>query len=267
METLPLPAALASLALCAGLLWSLRGFFARKASPEAPPLKRALPDLLLPLLGFFIGTVLVAGAYALMKGAGEESPPPLTLFALTAAVQAAVVGIVIFVARERGATWAHFGVHGREAGRGIQLGFLMYLVVLPGIAGAGSLWGPLVERWQEKEAVQEVALQLQAIQGAERVPAFLLAAVLIPVLEEILFRGYFQNWAGALLGRRQGLLWTSVIFAFLHGLEPLAPLLVIAFGAGLLMHWSRNLWACMTLHVLNNSMATLVLFLAPETLP
>lgn len=99
------------------------------------------------------------------------------------------------------------------------------------------------------------------------------ACVAAPILEELLFRGLLQNmlragfrngFVGRLAGTRVadgfGIVLTAAIFAIAHGtLSGFPPLFVMGLAMGLLYARTNNLYASMTLHAINNIIATMAL--------
>ncbi len=99
---------------------------------------------------------------------------------------------------------------------------------------------------------------------------FLLACVLAPLVEEVLFRGLFFRYLrdrSAGLGRRRSVLISlaasGVVFAGIHpqNLVGLLPLFTLAAGMSLLREWRGSLVAPMTMHAVNNFLATTAMML------
>jgi membrane protease YdiL (CAAX protease family) len=84
-------------------------------------------------------------------------------------------------------------------------------------------------------------------------------AILAPLGEEMLFRGYIfgalRNWKGFL----PAAIITGVIFGAVHiGSSPIGyavPLAVFGFGLCALYQWTGSLYPCIALHALNNAFA------------
>ncbi|HEY1683234.1 MAG TPA: CPBP family intramembrane glutamic endopeptidase [Tepidisphaeraceae bacterium] len=84
------------------------------------------------------------------------------------------------------------------------------------------------------------------------------AAMLVPLAEELLFRGLLQTSlvylfcrqrAPSALARWLGVIITAAIFAAAHGVPAFfLPLFVLALGLGYLYERTGNLWACAFLH-------------------
>ena len=87
--------------------------------------------------------------------------------------------------------------------------------------------------------------------------AAVLAVLLAPLFEEILFRGMVQSVGVARLGRTRGVVLTALVFGAMHLAEPMSvpPLIVLGLGAGWLREASGSLWPAVLLHVLNNGLA------------
>jgi membrane protease YdiL (CAAX protease family) len=99
---------------------------------------------------------------------------------------------------------------------------------------------------------------------------FLLACILAPLVEEVLFRGLFFRYLRdrtAGLGRRRSVLASlvasGVVFAGIHpqNLVGLLPLFTLAAGMSLLREWRGSLVAPMTMHAVNNFLATTAMML------
>lgn len=93
--------------------------------------------------------------------------------------------------------------------------------------------------------------------------------ILVPILEELLFRGYFQTWAVGTLGRFFGVLMTALIFASFHyadkqgirNIQIIGTLFVLSLFLGYLKERQQSLWAPIGLHVAFNSIALTALLI------
>jgi membrane protease YdiL (CAAX protease family) len=77
--------------------------------------------------------------------------------------------------------------------------------------------------------------------------------IVVPLTEELLFRGIILNRWRSLFGPRAGVWLTAIAFALLHG--AFFPSLVFAVLLGHLYLRSRELWAAIGAHALNNAIA------------
>jgi membrane protease YdiL (CAAX protease family) len=100
----------------------------------------------------------------------------------------------------------------------------------------------------------------------------LYALLLAPIYEEIIFRGFIQNYLSRYLKPIVALSLTSLAFSFIHyhfgfGLSNLAGILsifVLSMFIGFLYQRTGSLIACMVLHSLNNCLAIIASIL-PST--
>lgn len=81
-------------------------------------------------------------------------------------------------------------------------------------------------------------------------------ALLVPVLEELFFRGIIHQGLEKRFGFIRGALLSSAIFALAH-VDPAVyfPIFVLGFGFALLLHKTRSLWPSIAGHFLVNIIA------------
>ena len=82
---------------------------------------------------------------------------------------------------------------------------------------------------------------------------YVLALVIIgPVLEESIYRGQFFTILRGQYGLVTGVLASTLVFAVMHGLEP------VAFVQGVLLalvyEYSGSIWGCIIVHIANNAL-------------
>lgn len=91
--------------------------------------------------------------------------------------------------------------------------------------------------------------------------------VIVPITEEILFRGFLQRWLVASVGRFFGIILAAFIFALFHfsplqqweNIELISSLFILALFLGYIYERQGSLWAPIGLHIFFN--ATSVLFI------
>lgn len=87
---------------------------------------------------------------------------------------------------------------------------------------------------------------------------FLTAAVIVPLWEEIYFRGYLMNWIQSKTGVFLTVLLTGLAFAIFHGVIILIPYyLVIGMCIAWLRIFHQNIWASILTHISFNSIIIL----------
>ena len=202
---------------------------------------------------------LVAGqaaAFAVVLAAGGRRAPE-AVDGLAAVAGAVVLFLIVWAVAHRGAnplTAATMGV--RRTAFWPALGWALAIMV--GVVAAESLYLLLSGAGAQEEAA--------AAGGQMGVGAALLlvlgVAVLVPIAEEVAFRGYLfpalTRWSGP---------WTAaVIAAILFGAahvlayppEVLPALTFFGFGACLLYWFTGSLLPCIGLHALNNGLVIAV---------
>jgi hypothetical protein len=102
---------------------------------------------------------------------------------------------------------------------------------------------------------------------------FILAVISIvifaPLIEETLFRGFFQTYIRRHLGSKQAILITSVCFALFHysagqglgNISIIIPLFVLSLFLGFVYEKQRSILASMSLHALFNIISVINLYL------
>ena len=97
--------------------------------------------------------------------------------------------------------------------------------------------------------------------------------IMVPLAEEMLFRGFFQNWIIQRIGRFKGILVTSLLFAGFHfsisqgwaNVELLLSLFVLSCYLGFIYERQRSLWAAAGLHMAFNAFSVGIILLQDQT--
>jgi membrane protease YdiL (CAAX protease family) len=93
--------------------------------------------------------------------------------------------------------------------------------------------------------------------------------LIVPIAEEILFRGFFQNWGVQKMGRFKGIIAASLLFASFHfsmsqdwtNIELLLSLFILSCYLGFVYERQRSLWASTALHSTFNAISVLIIML------
>ncbi len=116
------------------------------------------------------------------------------------------------------------------------------------------------EWWAGGPVQQEVVAGLRELPWPLPIPSFLLAVLVLPILEEVLFRGWLWGFLTSRkdFGPRRALLITTLAFTLAH--EPVAWLPIFFLGGVLgWMRWqSGKLRHVILLHVLYNGVGSLL---------
>jgi membrane protease YdiL (CAAX protease family) len=229
------------------------------ALPKGRPLPLSGSDLLLLLILSLLTVRVLIPLLGLLFGAGAN---PLLVSMLAIIVQSLVLsGFVLwFVVRRRGVSWAELGFVPLPSGwipKAILLAILaLPLVGLMNVAVQFMVGEPL-------ENPQLKALAPLGFSWFAMLSMLFLAAVVVPVVEEIVFRGVFYAWLRDRLAIAPALAINAVVFAAVHGIPALIPALAVV---GVLLAWayerSGSIWASIVLHGAFNGIMTIGLYLA-----
>lgn len=139
------------------------------------------------------------------------------------------------------------------------------LALGPALLLLGGAWGLALEQLGYSPEPQQVAEALLREQGWVQACAMIFVALLAPVLEEFVFRGWLLPLVGRGLswlrhGRSVALVATSLGFASMHADAPwaLPPLFIIGFVCGWLRFRSGSTWPGVLAHMGNNGIALAV---------
>jgi membrane protease YdiL (CAAX protease family) len=206
---------------------------------------------------FVISAMLAA---RLLGGEGVERALLVSFlaFALTAA----------FIARVAKKTEPEpaqsMGLSGALHLRGVVLGVTLYGLFFPALFGVSLLSPWLLERTLGEAGGQEVLLQIGALEGGSLTLALVLACLLQPLLEEVLFRGFLQPLLVQNFRERGGILLTSLAFAALHGAVAFLPVFCLSLLLGAIYLRTRSLLAVVAVHALHNSIVLTLFLNFPE---
>lgn len=90
---------------------------------------------------------------------------------------------------------------------------------------------------------------------------FIVAAIIAPIVEELLFRGLLYQWLRARTNVAVAVIASAAIFASAHVIPVLLPaLFAVGVVLALAFEWSKSLWVNITLHFMQNALAVCALF-------
>jgi membrane protease YdiL (CAAX protease family) len=99
------------------------------------------------------------------------------------------------------------------------------------------------------------------------VAVFLVAAVIAPIAEEIVFRGFFYRLLRKRLPTWAAVPISAAVFAVLHGIPVLIPMLFyLGVVFALVVEHTRSLYCSIILHAVQNAISLLVLFVTMTAL-
>ncbi len=101
---------------------------------------------------------------------------------------------------------------------------------------------------------------MEGIVRAEAIGVAVLAAVVVPVFEELVFRGWLQPLLSSAVGSARGLVVVAVAFTVIHDHGVWLPILVLAILLGVLRERTQSLWPCIAVHIVHNSLQVTLFF-------
>lgn len=208
--------------------------------------------------------LLLALVAALAKGAaaGANSTDTLSGLLASQAVLAAGGGLAIVLAARRARGLAGLGLAEPWPTVAPSALLVLYLPLFFVLVGLGGLWAHLC-RARGIDAQQEVMVEILALRSGALFVAMLVAVLLGPFLEELLFRGFLQPYLGQFMSAPAALVVSSALFAGLHGVVGV-PIFALSLLLGWLQQRTRCLWIPWSLHALHNGvMLALALALRP----
>ncbi|MDA1264150.1 MAG: CPBP family intramembrane metalloprotease [Planctomycetota bacterium] len=231
----------------------------KSGSPQGPMPERDLHprEVVLTILGFVFFTLVIAAG---LQGTGTklESLPVWASLALAAAAPAGVVLVSLVRARAYGGLEV-FGLRRGGNGRAVACGLLAYVLCAPFLWGTLMVWPWALEmiggRYEEQawgELIREAEQSIVVIA--------LLSAVIVPIVEELLFRGWLQPALRSVAEPWQAIVIQAALFAVLHDRGVLLPILVLALLLGYVRHATDRLAPCIAIHVVHNAVQVGLLF-------
>lgn len=140
----------------------------------------------------------------------------------------------------------------------------IYLASLPAFYGLAVLSKSILTWMREAELEQEVASLIQAGLAEHPLPILLFAVLIVPLMEEILFRGFLLELLSGAFGKVQGVVLSSAAFALLHGAAAALPIFGLALVLSLVKLRTRSLVACWFVHALHNGGTTFLLWVSTQ---
>lgn len=151
-------------------------------------------------------------------------------------------------------------------------GCFVWLAAYPTVEFAANLLNFCAYRLLGERAIEQVAVQKLKISASfplQYQTMIFIIIVIVPFIEELLFRGFVQTWLRQHYGRWTAILATSWIFALFHvsrsqgvsNVQVVISLFIFSCYLGFLRERQATLWAPIALHSLFNGVSLLSLTL------
>ena len=182
----------------------------------------------------------------------------VALLAVQSAVPMAAVHLVVI--RARGLSWSAIGFTPISASWAVRA-FLIALAVLPAMLLVNLATQALAGRPFRNPQLEFLAPAGFSWEGLAGMLA--VVAIIVPIVEETVFRGLLYGWLRARLGVGAAIVLSALVFAFGHGILMLVPtLMVTGLVLALVYEKSRSLWPPIIVHGTINAAMTIALYAA-----
>ncbi|MBV9492407.1 MAG: CPBP family intramembrane metalloprotease [Verrucomicrobia bacterium] len=177
-----------------------------------------------------------------------------------------VLGPILISLRARGIhVGPLFGFDRLSIPRAVAWGIGLLFLALPLVFGSSAL----VTEWLKTRAGQgsQEIIQIfrDSTQASQRVSIILLAVVIAPVAEELVFRGYLYSVLKRFFGALPSLVFNGVLFGLVHVNVPaLVPLFLLGCTFTIAYEVTGSLFVPMTMHALFNAINLVAVLLFPH---
>jgi membrane protease YdiL (CAAX protease family) len=194
-----------------------------------------------------------------------------------ASIVISALGIVaytffIFPAKRRALFWGvGFPITWERAFKDMSYGSASWLLSFPLVVTVSQIISIAMLVFGPFEHIDQVAVK--NVKMTTENPALFWSTILsiifiVPIAEEILFRGFLQSWYVQLLGRFGGIVVASLLFASFHfsgsqgwnNVELLLSLFILSCYIGFIYERQQSIWAPIALHATFNAISIFALF-------
>ena len=141
----------------------------------------------------------------------------------------------------------------------------LYFAGFIGCLATAVFFNYLFQLFDYKPDMQGVAKDIASIPRESLYLAFIGPALMIPLVEEVLFRGFLYTALKEQMNTTQAILLTSLFFAAVHMEVHVFPqLFILGIIFNVIYEKTGSLAVCTAIHATNNGLAILGLFLNPQ---
>ncbi len=212
------------------------------------------------LLFAFIGLALLL-SFIQPGPAHTEHPAVRLIFVLS--FSAAQVAMLLVIGRKRQRGWIQdFGMDFRRL-KLLPVSLAIYFAMLPALGILTMAYHAFLYRvFGIDPYMQEVAYLISDSQAWTRIGFILLAVVVAPLYEELIFRGVLFSYLSCRIGFTGSIVAVSIIFALIHFHIPsVFPLFLLSIVLCMAYWRTGSLWTSIGVHALFNSVTIIVLLL------
>lgn len=212
--------------------------------------------------------IILFGSFVLLSWANISifdhdvlEDPPLYINVSMAALEgiALLLSIYIFGIRLRHLNWRDLGLRPTNY-KWILVAITLVIIFIPIIAVVAIIIQYLLGLPYENPQLDFLLPEQFSWVGAFGM--LVLGGFIVPFAEELFFRGILYQWLKDKAGVWIGIIGSSLVFGLLHGDLPIAG---ATFVMGIILAWlferSNSLWPSITIHIVNNSLKIVLLYL------
>jgi len=247
-------------------------------NPETFPVSQPAPRRTLPGVRWTAGDLLLVAAVTVLLGAGvllllrllgllgltalqdfvRQRPLVGGMLAGGALYGLAVLAVYLVVVRRGRGSWAELGFRPPPL-----LAMLLTPLVFPlqlALAGLANLAMQRIAGPFENPQI-DALIDPAGFSWLNYVFVFAVAAIIAPLVEELVFRGLLYQWLRARLGIAAAVLLSAAIFSVVHVIPLLFPaLFLIGVVLALAFELGRSLWVSIALHFFQNALTVSLIF-------
>ncbi len=190
-----------------------------------------------------------------------EEQIPLARLVITIIIYVIMVSIISIINRRHGGNWVDSLGMGFGNLRRLILAPVFYLAFIPFLMAATSGYHLLLEALFESEVeLQDIAKVVSGERSWLGIGYILMAIIVAPVFEELIFRGIVFPYIVKRAGLISGIAVVSVLFSVMHfHLPSMVPLAMLSTALCLAYWRTGSLWVSIGIHVIFNAVTILAL--------
>lgn len=159
--------------------------------------------------------------------------------------------------------------------RDFGMGIVSWLISFPLVIAMSQFANMLMIlfHWQSQEQIAVRFFKSTMPNPVVYIITCIFVVLIIPLIEEIIFRGFLQNWLLNFFGRKRAIIITAIIFSLFHfsvsqgygNVEIIPTLFVLACFLGFIYARQKSIYASWGLHATFNGINVLFMSIAQGT--
>jgi hypothetical protein len=210
------------------------------------------------IVSFIAGVAALTGAVLATSGGLRPDRMPVAFSVGIIAIQGLVMLVAVWAAGlvRRRYTWADIGLT-RPSRGWVAASFGLFIVLRVVVVLVAALLAQV-----GITSVQPQAIAPEGFTWVGAIGMLIFAGVVVPVAEEVFFRGVLYRWLRDKWGVAVGAIVSGLVFGIAH-LEPATaiPAAIMGIALALVFEKSKSLWPGILIHILNNATAIGLLYL------